>query len=215
MRKSIVTVTVLATMLLLTVSTSFAQIGLGADVVSRYVWRGTDFGNALSIQPAMAFTKGSLEIGAWASYPVDNGSVGSNENDLYITYSVGDLGLTLTDYYFPEAGGVFKYKDEDAFHFLEASASYGIGSLSLLGGYFFSGDEDNSMYFELGYALGTFENVEASLVVGGGDGMYVTDESGDFNVVNIGITFAKDALSASYIINPEAETNFLVFGYSF
>lgn len=214
MKKAILLLTTLS-MLLLIASASFAEIGLGADVVSRYVWRGTDFGNALSIQPGMSFSKGSLEIGAWASYPIDNGSVGANENDLYISYSIGDLGLTLTDYYFPEFGGVFKYADEDAFHFLEASASYSVGSFSLLGGYYFSGDEDKSMYFELGYALGTYDDVEASIVVGGGDGVYVTDESGDFNVVNIGVTFAKGALSASYIINPEAETNFLVFGYSF
>lgn len=41
-----------------------AQFGLGADVVSRYVWRGTDFGNAASVQPYISYTAGVLEIGA-------------------------------------------------------------------------------------------------------------------------------------------------------
>lgn len=214
MKKSMITITILMTMSLLTASSSFAQIGFGADVVSRYVWRGTDFGNALSIQPSLSFSQGPLEIGAWASYPVDNGSVGANENDLYITLSVADFSLTLTDYYFPEGGDLFEYGDEEGIHLLEVSASYSIASLSILGGYFFSGDADDSMYFELGYALGTFDDVEAGLVIGAGDGMYNSRDD-DFEVVNIGISFSKGALSASYIINPEAETNFLVFGYSF
>lgn len=212
MKRLIVTLLILTSLLLS--ASAFAEIGLGADVVSRYVWRGTDFGNALSIQPGMSVTTGNLEIGAWASYPVDNGSGDANENDLYISYAIGDLGLTLTDYYFPEGADVFNYSDDDGVHWLEASVSYAIGDLSLLAGYFFSGDPDNSMYFEAGYALGTFEGVDASVFVGAGDGAYVSDGI-DFTVVNVGVTFSKDALSASYIINPESETNFLVFGYSF
>ncbi len=211
MKKLLITLTVL--MSLLISASAFAEIGLGADVVSRYVWRGADFGNALSIQPGMSFTSGNLEIGAWASYPVDNGSAGANENDLYITYSIGDLGLTVCDYYFPEGMDVFNYSDEDGVHWLEASASYSIGSFSVLAGYFFSGDPDNSMYVELGYDLGTFEDIGASLVIGAGDGVYAME--GDMAVVNIGVTFSKDAIFASYIINPDTETNFLVFGYSF
>ncbi len=208
------TVALLVLSSLLLTASAFAEIGLGADIVSRYVWRGTDFGNALSIQPGMSIVTGNLEIGAWASYPVDNGSAGANENDLYISYAIGDLGLTLTDYYFPEGGDLFNYSDEDGVHFLEASISYSLGNLNLLAGYFFSGDPDNSMYFEAGYALGTYNGVDASVFAGAGDGVYVSDGT-DLSVVNIGVTFSKDALSASYIINPERETNYLVFGYSF
>ncbi len=200
-------------LILLVSAASYAQFGLGADVYSRYVWRGTDFGNAVSVQPSLNYTVGGLEIGVWASYPIDNGSVGANENDLYITYSIGNLGLTVTDYYFPEAGDVFNYTSDDAIHFLEGSVSYSLGSVGLLAGYFFSGDEDNSAYAELSWGFYEKEDVSASLIVGAGNGMYVVED--DFNVVNVGLSVSKGAMSASYIINPDSETNFLVFGYSF
>ena len=200
---------------LLSTTLSFAQFGIGADVYSRYVWRGADFGNSVSLQPALSYGIGGLEIGAWASYPIasDSTSLGSNENDLYITYAIGDLSLTVTDYYFPEGGEVFNYSDEDGFHFLEASVGYAFGPVSMLAGYFFSGDADNSVYAELGYGFYESDDISASLTIGSGDGMYVLED--DFNVVNVGLTVASGAMSVSYIINPDTETNFLVAGYSF
>ena len=43
------------------------EFDIGADVVSRYVWRGTDFGNSPAIQPSMSasFRDGQLELGYW------------------------------------------------------------------------------------------------------------------------------------------------------
>lgn len=202
-------------MLLLGTTLAYAGFGIGADVTSRYVWRGTDFGNSVSVQPALAYSVGGLEVGAWASYPIasDSTSIGANENDLYLSYSIGDLGLTLTDYYFPETGDAFNYSHEDGIHFLEASVSYAIGPISLLAGYFFSGDPDNSMYAEIGYGFYESDALSASLTVGAGDGAYVTAD--DFSVVNVGLTVSTGSLSVSYIVNPDAETNFLVAGYSF
>jgi hypothetical protein len=189
----------------------FAGFGINADAVSRYVWRGTDFGNSASVQPGLAFTTGGLKIGAWASYALTSG--GADENDLYITYTLSGLGLTLTDYYFPESGDVFNYKDEDSIHFLEASASYSLDKASLLVGYFFSGDPDNSLYVEAGYRIVSNDEISAKLIAGAGDGMYAVED--DFTAVNIGLTVSKGAMFASYILNPDAETNFLVAGYSF
>ena len=33
-----------------------AEISIGADVVSRYVWRGTDWGDGASVQPGIAYS---------------------------------------------------------------------------------------------------------------------------------------------------------------
>ena len=213
MKKKITILTL--TLILLVSAASYADFGLSADVFSRYVWRGTDFGNSVSVQPSLNYTIGALEIGAWASYPItsDLTSLGSNENDLYLTYSIGNLGLTVTDYYFPEAGDVFDYTSEDAIHFLEGSVSCSLGPVGLLAGYFFSGDDDNSVYAEVSWGFYEKEDVSASLIVGAGNGMYVVED--DFSVVNVGLSVSKGAMSASYIINPDSETNFLVFGYSF
>ena len=76
-----------------------AGVGFGADVVNRYVWRGTDFGNAVTVQPGMSISHGNIEVGAWSSWAISGG--GANENDLYASFSSGPIGITLTDYYFP------------------------------------------------------------------------------------------------------------------
>ena len=37
----------------------------GADVVSSYVWRGTQFGEGPHIQPYISAGKGGFEVGLW------------------------------------------------------------------------------------------------------------------------------------------------------
>ena len=37
---------------------------VSCDVASKYVWRGTDFGNSPSVQPSILYTSGSLTLGA-------------------------------------------------------------------------------------------------------------------------------------------------------
>ena len=126
---------------------------------------------------------------------------------------LGDLGITLTDYYFPEGGEVFEYGNDKSIHFLEASISYSLGPVGLMAGYFFSGDPDNSIYTEITYNFYTNDDVGASFVLGGGNSMYVLEDN--FNIVNVGLAISKGPMSTAYIVNPDAETNFLVVGYSF
>ena len=201
-----------------------AQVGIGADVVSRYVWRGTDFGNSAAVQPALSYAKGNLEVGAWGSFAIDDGS--ANENDLYVSYAAGPLTVMLTDYFFPGYTGAddfFEYGDDAGVHILELGGSYATGPLSLSAFYNLSGDnsadDSGSMYVEVGYTPSySADGIELSLFAGAGNGFYTVEDAGDedaFGVVNLGITASKDAMSVSYIVNPDQETSFLVFGYSF
>ncbi|KAA3658872.1 MAG: hypothetical protein DWQ10_10255 [Calditrichaeota bacterium] len=206
-----------------------AQVSLGADVVSRYVWRGTDFGNAAAVQPALSFAKGGFEVGAWGSFAVDDGS--ANENDLYISYSSGPVTVMVTDYYFPgytgnDFFGYYKVSleaGEVGPHIIELGGSYETGPLSVSAFYNLLGDktadDSGSFYLELGYTPSySVEGVELSLFAGAGNGFYTLeafDEDDVFGVVNLGISASKESISASYIINPNQETSFLVFGYSF
>ncbi len=201
--------------ILLNVTISHAQVNLGADIVSRYVWRGADFGNSPSIQPTISYTLGNVEIGAWSAWSI-TGAPNGNENDLYLTASFGSFGLTLTDYFYPAYGGkdnFFNYEDSAGVHILEISGSYGVGPLSVMGAMNILGDGDDSKYLELGYELLTGEELGASLIAGFGDGVYTTD--GGFGAVHMGVCATKGIYSASYIINPDGETSFLVFGVSF
>ncbi len=190
------------------------NIGIGADVVSRYVWRGTGFGNDAAVQPYISFSAGMLEIGAWSSWGVNNAA--ANENDLYITLSGGNFALTVTDYHFPtgSSSDFFNYDSDDGVHILEAMGSFSNGPVSVMAAFNFLGDADNSFYGEIGYSAYSADDVNVDVVAGFGNSVYVLDESGDFNVVNLGVGVTKGSYTASYIVNPEAEISFLVFGVS-
>ncbi len=204
-----------------------AGVGFGADVVNRYVWRGTDFGNAVSIQPGLSISHGNIEVGAWSSWAVTDG--GANENDLYVSFSSGPVGITLTDYYFPgltDDDSFFSYNnyskeelERDAEksnpHILEISASLALDGmpLSALAAFNFSGDPDDSFWVEATYDLGEMEETAVSVTAGFGNGVYTTDT--DPALVSVGLNMSKGDYFASYILNPDKESSFLVFGRSF
>lgn len=193
-----------------------AGVGFGADVVNRYVWRGTDFGNAVSVQPGMSISYGNIEIGAWSSWAITDG--GANENDLYASFSSGPIGITLTDYYFPgltEDDSFFSFSNDDAVHILEISASLALDGmpLSALAAFNFSGDPDDSFWVEATYDLGEMEETAVSVTAGLGNGVYTTDT--DPALVSVGLNMGKGDYFASYILNPDRESSFLVFGRSF
>ena len=53
------------------------------------------------MQPGLTYSTDSFEIGAWSSWAIDGG--GANENDIYASFSVGPVGITVTDYFSPAA----------------------------------------------------------------------------------------------------------------
>ena len=199
-----------------------AGVGFGADVVNRYVWRGTDFGNAVSVQPGMSISHGNIEIGAWSSWAITDG--GANENDLYASFSSGPIGITLTDYYFPgltEDDSFFSFSNDDAVHILEISASLALDGmpLSALAAFNFSGDPDDSFWVEATYDLGEMEETAVSVTAGFGNGVYTHEGDEDSEdttaLVSVGLNMSKGDYFASYILNPNRESSFLVFGRSF
>src|SRR5574344_1225439 len=95
------------------------EIKASADVVSSYVWRGTQFSGA-SIQPTLDFTASGFSIGSWGSAGLD----GFLEMDLYAKYAF-DFGLTLglTDYYYPGTS-YFDFSKASGGHGLEVNLGY-------------------------------------------------------------------------------------------
>lgn len=213
-------------------STAGAQtVSVGADAVSRYIWRGTDFGESFSIQPALSVSHGGFEIGSWASYAMDPDAAGVNEHDLWLAYTVetassGSFSLGVTDYYFPVPGGAqFFDFDGDGLgaHWIEPFASYTgpeTFPITLYGAAFVHNDPDNSVYLQASYPV-RVDGAEFGLTlgaVGGESPFYGTD---GFSVVNVGLAASKTIqlkervslpVSVSYILNPDSERTFLVFG---
>ena len=202
-----------------------AEFDFGADVVSRYIWRGSDFGNTPSIQPGFSVSMGKLEIGGWGNYGLSS-NTGSLEADLYAEYNFDfGLGLIVTDYYFPgealvingtnsivpvRAGNYFDYENA---HTFEVGLSYEIKDFTIKGFQMIDGDT----YGELSYALG-----KVDLILGAGNGAYTVD--GDFNICNAGIGYNKELklsetyslpLFGQFIINPSSEQVHFVFGFTF
>ena len=64
----------------------------------------------------------------------------------------------------------------------------------------------------IGHDIISTDELGLNAVLGLGNGAYVLDV--DPNIVNLALTASKGNYWASYILNPDADTNFLVFGYS-
>ncbi len=203
---------ILAIACVFTLGTTYAQeessFSVGADVVSSYVWRGTQFGSGPAVQPGVSFATGGLEIGAWGSNCFSTAE--GFEADLYAGYSF-DFGLSIgvTDYYF---GG--DWTDADI-HSFEPSISYSVGDFSILGAYM-TGDGIDDTYIEASYAFG-----DVSIFAGAGDGQYTKD--GDFMVANIGLTYSKEIaitdkftlpMFGSVVLNPSTGGFYTVVGIS-
>jgi len=102
---------------------------MGADVMSRYIWRGSQFGgNSPSLQPSVSVGYGNLTLGAWGAYSL-SGSNAGQEFDLSLNYTFLNDALTagICDYYFPDESADYQYFDwnKDATgHVLEASLAF-------------------------------------------------------------------------------------------
>ena len=168
---------VFSLMAFLSTNISYSQ-DFGADLVSSYVWRGTQFGSGAHIQPYMTLDYENFEAGLWGSFPTTaNG--GGNELDAYLSYDFGPLALTLTNYTFPGDGGV--YSDGESFFdgdYTEISGSTSILGIDLLAGYF---TDLEALYIELGFAAGP---VDVAIGYGDdqGDGW---DANGGSGIVNM------------------------------
>ena len=217
-------------------STTFAQsTSLGADIVSRYVWRGVDFGQSASIQPSLSIAGGGLEVGTWASYSISADGASANEHDVWVSYSfdlgsAGSLTLGVTDYYFPKPDTLRWSNfegDGNGSHWIEPYVSFtssGAFPFSIFGGVFAHNDPDKSIYLEVSAPPTMIGGVEMGLTAGAVTGKseyYGVDKA---SLVNLGISASKEIpisdggfglpISVLYILNPTASRSFLVFGLS-
>jgi hypothetical protein len=225
----------LITLIVLSNNYSYGQIKLGADIFSRYIWRGLDFGDAPALQPSLTYTIGGLSIGAGGSYAFPTANTTYSENDLWASYlfttqKVGAISILITDYYIPSAGMKFGfYKptsgETGAAHTIEGGLNYlGPSSFPIALAFYtnLSNDPDNSSYIQISYP---FTVGEATVSLGAGfvplkSAYYLTDSAG---FTNIFINAAKSItisdkfllpINVSYIANPALDITYLVFGAS-
>lgn len=217
----------------------------GVDLMSRYIWRGLNpGGSSPSIQPTLEMTAGSFTLGSWGAFSMSDGLT-VQETDLYLSYAFREmLTFTITDYFLPDEAisnnNYFEYNKDKTGHVLEASLSFNgtekipfslLAAINLWGADArkANGDLRHSTYFELGYN-GKCQETDYSVFIGFTPDNPDSDkgETGYYGpyagVINMGITVNREItvtdkfclpVSTSFIINPQAENIFLVFGISF
>lgn len=193
------------------------------DLMSRYIWRGQEYGQASSIQPAMSATWKDFTIGAWGAYKLTGAGV--QETDLYLSKTIGHLTFAIWDYWnFCDTTSTdfFNYNQKTTAHLLEAQVLISGGEnlpFNLLGSYLFYGaDPSKSIYLELQYQysagsteLQFFSGFQAK-------GEYYGQNS---TFVNLGCTMIKTIdvtdrwclpVSLSFTVNPSQKSTYLVAG---
>ncbi|CAM3344615.1 hypothetical protein [Rhodothermus bifroesti] len=204
------------------------EIHLGADVVSRYVWRGLDFGESMSVQPGLRLTTGPLTIGTWASYAIATPGAYANEHDLYLSLNFGALTIGVTDYHFPTPEGrkFFNFDNNGrGAHYLEPFVQLSgpaQAPFTLFAGLFAYNDPDYSVYLEAQYpfAVNGVQLTAKVAAVGGRSSFYNT---GSAALVTLGLSASRTIpiteqfglpVFVSYILNPNprVERSYLVFG---
>ena len=208
------------------------ELNVGADFVSKYIWRGQDLGSA-AVQPTLGIAYKGLSFSAWGSYGLVD-TEDTKEFDLTLSYTIGGFNIGVTDYWFSEGldpkGRYFKYDAHGTNHLFEANIGYDFGVLSLQAFTNFAGNDGlnkdgkraYSTYVELAapFKLVTVDWTAAVGVVPFATTSY---ETTGFAVTNVSLKASKDIkvtnsfsipVFGQIVANPCSQKAYLVFGFS-
>jgi hypothetical protein len=106
----------------------FFTYKFGADLMSKFVWRGAQIGGSYpSIQPWAELGIGPVKFGVWGAYAI-GGADPFQEFDLYLRMNFADdlFTVTLNDYYVLGSTPYhyFQYKKDATGHVLEGMFSF-------------------------------------------------------------------------------------------
>lgn len=206
-------------------TTPAIEVNYGVDLMSRYIWRGQEYGQAPSIQPGLSASWQGFTLGAWGAYKL-NGE-GGQETDFYLSKTIGPVTIAVWDYWsFNDTAAMdfLDFKKESTTHLLEALVQISGGEsipFNFMGSYFFYGaDATKSLYLELQY-VNSFKNNELMAFVGYcPKGKYYSNREG---IVNVGLQLKRNIeitdrwslpVSMSLIYNPAVKSMYLVAGIS-
>ena len=215
--------------LLLTLSVSGQKLKWEAEVMlqSRHLWRGSQLGDAVAVEPSVTIGSGRFSFNIWAARTTNNSY---SEIDLIPSWQFNELSLTLLDYYNPvpgESNQFFNFQKDMNRHSLELTLdNYSVEKrrFKWLVGTFLLGDRNEltgrpfySTYLEIKYPF-TVLSIDTEPFAG------LTPFRGyyadNFAVINTGISFGKELdfklpftipLELSFIFNPYTSQRFVTF----
>ena len=227
----------LAAAVLLTIAPTTAALAqetvetaLGADVVSKYYWRGQELGE-VSLQPTLGISCKGFSLSAWGSIGLSVPS-DTKEFDLTAAYSTGGLTLAVTDYWFNSPNEkYFVYTSHKTSHVFEANVGYDFGPVAVNWYTNFAGNDGLNKSGKRAYS--SYVEASAPFTLGGCDWTatvgavpyatsFYSDATG-FAVTNISLRATKDIkvsdtfsipVFAQIAANPSTEKACLVFGFT-
>lgn len=213
---------------LLSISVTAQNRDFEAELIlqSRHIWRGSQLGDAIAVEPSVTIGTGRFSFNLWAARTTNNSY---SEIDLIPSYQFDHFSLTLLDYYNPvteETNQYLNFQKGKNRHSLELNIdNYSIEKqrFKWMIGTFLLGDKNEetgkpfySTYLEFKYpftVLGIETEPFAGLTPFKG---YYADK---FAIINTGISFSKEIelstcfsvpLSLSVICNPHKNKQFVV-----
>ena len=201
-----------------------------ADVVSQYLWRGQELGQA-SLQPSLGLSYKGLSLTAWGSVGLSEPG-DTKELDLTLAYSTGGFNIGVTDYWFNSPNErYFCYGAHSTSHVFEANVGYDFGPVGVQWYTNFAGNDGVGNGGSRAYS--SYVEVSAPFRLAGCDWSaavgavpYATDfySSADgFAVTNVSLKASKDIsvterfaipLFAGLAVNPSTEKTYLYCGFT-
>ena len=206
------------------------SVSLGADLVSRYVWRGMDQGSGVSLQPSLGLSYKGVSLSAWGNASISELDV--EEFDITLGYEIGGLSVGVTDYFW--MGTEADYGRYTSDHFFELNLGYTVSEkvpLTLSWNTMFTagksaeydedGDRMYSSYFNVGY---DFDVHGVSLAPAIGFNPWKSQYADKFAVMDISLTASKSIefnerfslpVFSQVVVSPANDKVYLIFGFSF
>ena len=206
---------------------SEASASIGADLISKYIWRGMELGQ-VSIQPFASIDYKGLSFFASGNIGVSD-NMDAEEIDLTLAYTVKGLSFGIVDYWNNDAENrYFYYNAHGTAHQFEGFVAYDFGPLKASWQTMFAGDDGlnksgdraYSSYVELEapFSLRSFDCTATCGFVPYATTLYETE---GFAVTNLGLKAAKNIpvtdkfslpVFAQVVGNPCTQRAYLIFG---
>lgn len=206
------------------------EVSIGADVVSKYVWRGFDQGSGASIQPTLGLGYKGFSLSAWGSTSITD--LEPKEIDIALGYSIGRFGITVTDYWWNgESKHYGYYKDN---HYFEGALNYHFGEkfpLTVSVATMFAGgdkspegDQNFSTYVHAMYDITCPAGITLTPSIGVTTKSYLYTGDKKSGITDISLKASKDIkvtdsfsipVFAQFTVSPVMDKTYLIFGLSF
>lgn len=109
------------------------EASVSLDLATSYIWRGQELGG-VCVQPGASVSYKGFTLGLWGSTGLssrDDESRDTREFDINLTYTFKGFEIGVTDYWFDDGPGYFKYSSHNTSHIYELGLGYDFGPVKL------------------------------------------------------------------------------------